>query len=142
MLATRSALLQHRARTALATSCSEASGAHRRAAGVWRVHQGVIEAAGQAHGKAAGTVSCGHCSTTVETNFVDVVPQVKRLRLSLNLSFHEIDDPKGLRVDVSNVGRWGNGDVEVGLSSSAHLPYVMGRIRQAFDRQMSDQLES
>ncbi len=31
-----------------------------------------------------------------ETNFVDVVPQAKRLRLSLNMDFHEINDPKGM----------------------------------------------
>ena len=30
-----------------------------------------------------------------ETNFVDVVPQAKRLRLSLNMPFAEISDPKG-----------------------------------------------
>ena len=77
-----------------------------------------------------------------ETNFVDVVPQAKRLRLSLNLGFHEIDDPKGLCVDVSNLGRWGNGDVEVGLSSAEHLPYVMGLIRQAFDHQMGSQADN
>ncbi len=71
-----------------------------------------------------------------ETNFVDVVPQVKRLRLSLNMSFHEIDDPKGVCADVTNLGRWGNGDVEIGLSSLDELPYVMGLIRQSFDRQM------
>lgn len=71
-----------------------------------------------------------------ETNFIDVVPQAKRLRLSLNMPFHELDDPKGCCVDVSNVGRWGNGDVEVGLSSLDELPYVMGLIRQSLDRQM------
>ncbi|MDO9225704.1 MAG: DUF262 domain-containing protein [Pseudomonadota bacterium] len=71
-----------------------------------------------------------------ETNFVDVVPQAKRLRLSMNLAFHEIDDPKGLCKDVSSLGRWGNGDVEVGLTSLEELPYVMGLIRQSFDRQM------
>src|SRR5699024_636580 len=37
-----------------------------------------------------------------ETNFVDVVPQVKRLRLSLNMPFHEIDDPKGICLDVTS----------------------------------------
>jgi predicted transport protein len=73
-----------------------------------------------------------------ETNFVDVVPQAKRLRLSLNLSFHEIHDPKGLCKDVSNVGRWGNGDVEVGLDSLGELPYVMGLVRQAFEKQMGN----
>jgi uncharacterized protein with ParB-like and HNH nuclease domain/predicted transport protein len=71
-----------------------------------------------------------------ETNFVDVVPQAKRLRLSLNMPFHELDDPEGIAKDVTNVGRWGNGDVEVGLSYDADLPYAMGLIRQAFERQM------
>ena len=71
-----------------------------------------------------------------ETNFVDVVPQTKRLRLSLNTAFHEIEDPKGLCKDVSELGRWGNGDVEVGLASMNELPYVMGLVRQAFEKQM------
>ena len=71
-----------------------------------------------------------------ETNFVDVVPQAKRLRLALNLAFHEIDDPKGICKDVTNIGRWGNGDVEVGLSSLEQLPYVMGLVRQSFEKQM------
>ena len=71
-----------------------------------------------------------------ETNFVDVVPQAKRLLLVLNIGVAELDDPRGLCRDISNIGRWGNGDVEVGLSSLNELPYVMGLIRQALDRQM------
>lgn len=77
-----------------------------------------------------------------ETNFVDVVPQTKRLRLSLNMPFNEIDDPKGLCTDVTNLGRWGNGDVEVGLASQDELPYVIGLIRQSFDRQMGGPQDS
>jgi uncharacterized protein with ParB-like and HNH nuclease domain/predicted transport protein len=71
-----------------------------------------------------------------ETNFVDVVPQAKRLRLSLNVAFHEIDDPRGICKDVSGIGRWGNGDVEVGLASIDEVPYVMGLVRQSFEKQM------
>ncbi|MDR0776238.1 MAG: DUF262 domain-containing protein [Azonexus sp.] len=71
-----------------------------------------------------------------ETNFVDVVPQAKRLRLAINMPFHEIDDPRGICLDVTNLGRWGNGDVEVGLATKEDLPYVMGLVRQSFDRQM------
>ncbi len=71
-----------------------------------------------------------------ETNFVDVVPQAKRLRLALNMPFPEIVDPRGLCKDVTNRGRWGNGDVEVGLSTNEELPYVMGLVRQSFERQM------
>lgn len=73
-----------------------------------------------------------------ETNFVDVVPQAKRLRLSLNIPFHQIDDPKDICRDVTNLGRWGNGDVEIGLTSMEELPYVMGLIRQSFDQQMGN----
>lgn len=73
-----------------------------------------------------------------ETNFVDVVPQAKRLLLVLNLGIEDIEDSKGLCRDISNIGRWGNGDVEVGLSSIDELPYIVGLIRQSFDRQMGD----
>lgn len=73
-----------------------------------------------------------------ETNFADVVPQAKRLRLSLNVRFHEIDDPRGLCKDVSNLGRWGNGEVEIMLTTLEELPYIMGLVRQSFEKQMGN----
>lgn len=73
-----------------------------------------------------------------ETNFVDVVPQAKRLRLSLNMAYPEINDPKGICKDVSGLGRWRNGDVEVGLASLDDVPYVIGLVRQSFEKQMGN----
>lgn len=73
-----------------------------------------------------------------ETNFVDVVPQAKQLHLSLNMAFADINDPHGICKDVSGVGRWGNGDVEVGLSSLDEIPYVIGLVRQSLERQLGD----
>ena len=73
-----------------------------------------------------------------ETNFVDVVPQRSRLRLSLNLRFHELHDPRGMAKDVTNLGRWGNGDAELALSTGEEIPYVLGLVRQAFEKQMGD----
>lgn len=73
-----------------------------------------------------------------ETNFVDVVPQAKRLRLSLNMAYPEISDPKGICRDVAGLGRWGNGDVEVGLASLDELPYVIGLVRQSLERQLGN----
>ena len=35
-------------------------------------------------------------------------------------------------------GRWGNGDVAVGLGKPEELPYVMGLVRQAFEKQMGN----
>ena len=73
-----------------------------------------------------------------ETNFVDVVPQAKRLRLSLNIAFHEITDPKGICKDVTGLGRWGNGDVEVSLASLDEVPYVIGLVRQSLEKQLGN----
>ncbi|MCF6344379.1 MAG: DUF262 domain-containing protein, partial [Devosiaceae bacterium] len=73
-----------------------------------------------------------------ETNFVDIVPQAKQLRLSLNMRFSEINDPKGLCKDTSALGRWGNGDVEVKLNHQNEIPDVMGLIRQSLEQQLGN----
>jgi uncharacterized protein with ParB-like and HNH nuclease domain/predicted transport protein len=73
-----------------------------------------------------------------ETNFVDVVAQASALRLSLNIGFAEISDPRGMCRDISDVGRWGNGDVEVRLKSREELPYVIGLVRQSLERQLGN----
>jgi uncharacterized protein with ParB-like and HNH nuclease domain/predicted transport protein len=75
-----------------------------------------------------------------ETNFVDIVPQASRLRLSLNMDFPEVYDPRGVCVDVTNKGRWGNGNVEVHLSSEADIPYVISLVEQSFEKQMGEEL--
>lgn len=71
-----------------------------------------------------------------ETNFVDVIPQAKRLLLSINIAATDLEDPRGLGRDVIGLGRWGNGDIEVPLSSASDLPYVIGLVRQALEQQM------
>lgn len=68
------------------------------------------------------------------TNFVDVVPQKSRLRLSLNMAFDEIHDPKGICKDITNLGRWGNGDVEFGVSDESEIEYAMFLIQQSFGK--------
>ena len=73
-----------------------------------------------------------------ETNFLDVVAQAKRLRLSLNMKFHELHDEKKIARDMTNIGHYGNGDVEIAISAVEELPYVMGLVRQAYEKQMAD----
>jgi predicted transport protein len=71
----------------------------------------------------------------LDTNFVDVVPQASGLRLSLNCKFEDIHDPKGLCRDVTNLGRWGNGDVELKVTQVSELPYAIDLIQQVIDLQ-------
>ena len=73
------------------------------------------------------------------TNFVDIVPQVSGLRLSLNIEFGEIDDPKNSCRDVSNLGRWGNGDVEYKLEDESQMEYALFLIGQALDKQIGEE---
>lgn len=71
-----------------------------------------------------------------ETNFVDVVPQASTLRVTLNMRFSDVVDPRNRCRDVSNLGRWGNGDVEVRIESVDDIPYVVGLARQALEMQL------
>ncbi|MGI8684548.1 MAG: DUF5655 domain-containing protein [Acidimicrobiales bacterium] len=73
-----------------------------------------------------------------ETNFVDVVPQVARLRLSLNLPFEVLHDERKQAWDVTGRGHWGNGNIEVGLDESTDFNYIMGLVRQAYEFQMGE----
>ena len=77
-----------------------------------------------------------------ETNFVDVIPKKYGVRLSLNMKFPELNDPKGIAKDVTNLGRWGNGDVQVKLVSLDEIPYVIGLVRQAIELQLGNLVEA
>ena len=71
----------------------------------------------------------------LKTNFVDVVPQRSGLRLAVNLDFDEVYDPEGICKDVTDLGRWGNGDVEIRFDSLEKLDAVMEIIKQAIEKQ-------
>jgi len=71
-----------------------------------------------------------------ETNFVDVVPQKARMRLTLNIPLEALHDERGLAWDVSDKGHWGNGPTEVALDENSDLGYIIGLVRQAFEFQM------
>lgn len=73
-----------------------------------------------------------------ETNFVDVIPKANSLRLTLNLDYPEIDDPRNLCRDVKGLGRWGNGNVQVDLQSFEEMKYVVGLARQSLEKQMGE----
>ena len=74
----------------------------------------------------------------LRTIFVSIVPQARRLLLSLNLSFSDINDPRRWCRDMRNTGHLASGDVDVSISSVDQLEYITFLIRQAFDRQMED----
>jgi len=68
-------------------------------------------------------------------NVVDLDFQKKNLWLWLNLKKGELDDPKKLTRDVSNLGHFGNGDYELKVFPDTDLDYVMFLINQSYKKQ-------
>ncbi|WP_100967575.1 DUF262 and DUF1524 domain-containing protein [Helicobacter pylori] len=77
-----------------------------------------------------------YISYIFNTNFVDIVPQKNGLKLYLNMKFHELQDEKNLASDMTNKGHLGNGDIEVKLETNENIPYCLGLIKQALEKQM------
>ncbi|WRD46467.1 DUF262 and DUF1524 domain-containing protein [Helicobacter pylori] len=69
-------------------------------------------------------------------NFVDIVVQTKDLKLYLNMPFNELQDEKNLARDMTNKGHLGNGDIEIKLETKESIPYCLGLIKQALEKQM------
>ncbi|UOS68372.1 DUF262 and DUF1524 domain-containing protein [Helicobacter pylori] len=67
-------------------------------------------------------------------NFVDIVVQTKDLKLYLNMKFNELQDEKNLAKKAK--GNYGNGDIEVKLETKENIPYCLGLIKQALEKQM------
>ncbi len=77
-----------------------------------------------------------YISYMFDKNFVDIVPLKNGLKLYLNMPFHELQDEKNLARDMTNKGHLGNGDIEVKLETKENIPYCLGLIRQALEKQM------
>ncbi len=71
-----------------------------------------------------------------KTNFVDIVVQTKDLKLYLNMKFNELQDEKNLASDATNKHHNGNGDIEIKLETKENIPYCLGLIKQALEKQM------
>lgn len=73
------------------------------------------------------------------TIFVSIVPLKYGLNLYLKIDFSELQDEieEKLKIrDVSKTGHWGVGDVEVKLETKENIPYCLGLIKQALEKQM------
>ncbi|WRB41131.1 DUF262 and DUF1524 domain-containing protein [Helicobacter pylori] len=76
-------------------------------------------------------------SYKLDTNFVSIVPLKNGgLNLYLNMPFYELQDEKNLARDMTNKGHLGNGNIEVKLETKEDIPYCLGLIKQALEKQM------
>lgn len=74
----------------------------------------------------------------LDTNFVDIVIQKQRLRISVNMKFAQLYDPHNICRDITGLGRWGNGDVELFLEHTTDIDQVMEIIEQSYQLQADE----
>lgn len=67
-------------------------------------------------------------------NVVDIHPQRKALKIWINMTIGELDDPKGITRDVSSTGHWGNGDYELQINSDEDFEYILSLIKQSIKK--------
>ncbi len=65
------------------------------------------------------------------TNVVDILIQKNGLKLWLNLQDGDLDDPKQISRNVSQIGHWGNGDFEISIKTDEDLEYILSLIKQS-----------
>lgn len=73
------------------------------------------------------------------TIFTSIVPSKDELKLMLKIKFSELQDEikEKLKIrDVSNIGHPCVGDIEVKLKTKENIPYCLGLIKQALEKQM------
>lgn len=70
-----------------------------------------------------------------KTNFIDIMISKKELWCWINLKKGELDDPKGICRDVSNIGHYGNGDYDLRINDNSDLDYIMFLINQSYKKQ-------
>jgi predicted transport protein len=67
-----------------------------------------------------------------KTNFVDVEFQSRNIKIFINLKKGELEDPKNICRDVSNIGHYGNGDYELKVDDKSDIDYVMFLVKQSY----------
>ncbi len=64
-------------------------------------------------------------------NITDIAVLKRSLKIFINLKFNQLDDPKKLAQDVSNIGHWGNGDYQIQVEDDRDIEYIMSLVKQA-----------
>lgn len=67
-----------------------------------------------------------------KTNIIDIEIQRNALKFWINMKKNFLDDPKHIMRDVSNIGRFGNGDYELKITNDENIEYIMSLVKQSY----------
>lgn len=72
----------------------------------------------------------------VESNFVDIIPQKSKFKLSINMKYTDVIDPYEICIDITNKVSWGNGDIEILYDDLEQLDKIMDIVKQSYEKQL------
>lgn len=67
-------------------------------------------------------------------NLVYMSIQKNSLKIWINLKIGQLDDPRNIAKDVSNIGHLGNGDYEIIVKDTKNLEYIMSLVKQTLTK--------
>ena len=76
---------------------------------------------------------CGIPTNSLNKTFANLYKEVERSDY--------LDSPNGACRDITGMGKWGNGDVDITVNPTSNLDYIMTLIRQSFEKH-SEEIES
>ncbi len=69
--------------------------------------------------------------------FADMYINRSFVKIMINLHRGELDDPKKIAKDVSNMGKWGNGDYRIEVNNTNNIEYIMSLVKQSYRKILS-----
>lgn len=67
------------------------------------------------------------------SNFCDIQLLRNKIKVFINMTKGQLQDPEGLAEDVSQAGHWGNGDYLIYLNDEGMIDSIMKLIKQSYD---------
>lgn len=68
-------------------------------------------------------------------NFVEIIIYKWSINVLLDMPFDNIIDEREICEDISNIGSWGTGNVQIKVRNDADIDYIMGLIKQSLENQ-------
>lgn len=72
----------------------------------------------------------------LDRNFVEIVVQANALKIYVDISKKEINDPKNMVKDCSEVGHWATGDSVFKVTNVEDIPYTLTLIKQSYENKL------
>lgn len=73
------------------------------------------------------------------SNFVEIIIYKWSINVLLDIPSDNLIDEREIGEDISNIGSWGTGNVQIKVRNDADIDYIMGLIKQSLDNVRSEE---